>query len=263
MGASILLTGATGYIGGRLLRRPRRGRPRRCVPGAASASASPPAPTPRWSRAIASTSRRSTRALAGVTRPTTWCTRWRRGRLRGPGSPGRRQLRPRRRRAGVRRIIYLGGLADDAASLSPHLKSRAETGDVLRASRRAGHRVPRVDRHRRRQPVVRDDSGAGRAAAGDDLPALGAHADAADRRRRRAARIWAPPSICRTTATDLRDRRARGRVLRRHDARVRAAAWTAPAAAAGARADAAAVRPVARAGDAGAGARRPRRSSRG
>jgi lipocalin/uncharacterized protein YbjT (DUF2867 family)/ligand-binding SRPBCC domain-containing protein len=38
------------------------------------------------------------------------------------------------RRAGVRRIIYLGGLADDADSLSTHLKSRVETGEVLRES---------------------------------------------------------------------------------------------------------------------------------
>jgi ligand-binding SRPBCC domain-containing protein len=34
----------------------------------------------------------------------------------------------------VRRIIYLGGLADDADSLSTHLKSRVETGEALRAS---------------------------------------------------------------------------------------------------------------------------------
>jgi lipocalin/uncharacterized protein YbjT (DUF2867 family)/ligand-binding SRPBCC domain-containing protein len=38
------------------------------------------------------------------------------------------------RRAGVRRIIYLGGLADDADSLSTHLKSRVETGEALRDS---------------------------------------------------------------------------------------------------------------------------------
>jgi uncharacterized protein YbjT (DUF2867 family) len=37
-------------------------------------------------------------------------------------------------RAGVRRIIYLGGLADDIGSLSTHLKSRAETGEALRAA---------------------------------------------------------------------------------------------------------------------------------
>jgi uncharacterized protein YbjT (DUF2867 family) len=37
------------------------------------------------------------------------------------------------RQAGVRRIIYLGGLAH-GASLSPHMRSRAETGNILRAS---------------------------------------------------------------------------------------------------------------------------------
>jgi uncharacterized protein YbjT (DUF2867 family) len=37
-------------------------------------------------------------------------------------------------RAGVRRIIYLGGLADDIGASSPHLKSRAETGEALRSS---------------------------------------------------------------------------------------------------------------------------------
>jgi uncharacterized protein YbjT (DUF2867 family) len=38
------------------------------------------------------------------------------------------------RRAGVRRIIYLGGLGDDSDVLSAHLKSRAETGAALRDS---------------------------------------------------------------------------------------------------------------------------------
>jgi len=37
-------------------------------------------------------------------------------------------------RAGVQRIIYLGGLSDDVGSLSTHLRSRTETGDALRAS---------------------------------------------------------------------------------------------------------------------------------
>lgn len=35
---------------------------------------------------------------------------------------------------GVRRIIYLGGLGDPSANLSKHLRSRQETGEVLRAS---------------------------------------------------------------------------------------------------------------------------------
>ena len=36
------------------------------------------------------------------------------------------------RGAGVERIIYLGGLGDSQADLSPHLRSRQETGAALR-----------------------------------------------------------------------------------------------------------------------------------
>jgi uncharacterized protein YbjT (DUF2867 family) len=36
-------------------------------------------------------------------------------------------------RAGVKQIVYLGGLGDDARELSPHLRSRAETGRALAA----------------------------------------------------------------------------------------------------------------------------------
>jgi uncharacterized protein YbjT (DUF2867 family) len=39
------------------------------------------------------------------------------------------------KQAGVRRLVYLGGLGDDAdPGLSPHLRSRHEVGDILRAS---------------------------------------------------------------------------------------------------------------------------------
>lgn len=38
------------------------------------------------------------------------------------------------RAAGVRKIVYLGGLGDASQALSPHLRSRQETGDTLRAS---------------------------------------------------------------------------------------------------------------------------------
>ncbi len=38
------------------------------------------------------------------------------------------------RDAGVERIIYLGGLGNDEESLSPHLRSRHEVGEILRAS---------------------------------------------------------------------------------------------------------------------------------
>lgn len=38
------------------------------------------------------------------------------------------------RAAGVKRVIYLGGLGQAADELSPHLRSRQDTGDALRAS---------------------------------------------------------------------------------------------------------------------------------
>ena len=38
------------------------------------------------------------------------------------------------REAGVRRIVYLGGLSPETADLSPHLRSRREVGDILLAS---------------------------------------------------------------------------------------------------------------------------------
>src|SRR5256714_9556746 len=36
--------------------------------------------------------------------------------------------------AGVQRLIYLGGLGAPATALSPHLRSRQQTGDALRAA---------------------------------------------------------------------------------------------------------------------------------
>lgn len=38
------------------------------------------------------------------------------------------------KKAGVKRIIYLGGLGDDDEMLSPHLRSRQEVGEILRES---------------------------------------------------------------------------------------------------------------------------------
>ena len=39
------------------------------------------------------------------------------------------------RTAGGRRMVYLGGLGDPQSDLSPHLRSRQETGDALQAAR--------------------------------------------------------------------------------------------------------------------------------
>ena len=47
---------------------------------------------------------------------------------------GARNFAAAARAAGVRRIIYLGGLGDSSAELSTHLRSRHEVGDLLRES---------------------------------------------------------------------------------------------------------------------------------
>ena len=47
---------------------------------------------------------------------------------------GARNFAAAARAAGVRRIIYLGGLGESSAELSTHLRSRHEVGEVLRES---------------------------------------------------------------------------------------------------------------------------------
>jgi uncharacterized protein YbjT (DUF2867 family) len=131
----ILLTGATGYVGGRLLQRfEEGGRPVRCLVRDRA----------RFGE------RRSTtevvtgdcldeasldRALDGV--HSAYYLVHSMGAGAGFAEADRRAATNFGRaaaRAGVRRIIYLGGLTDASGSLSAHLKSRAETGEILRDS---------------------------------------------------------------------------------------------------------------------------------
>ena len=135
MDARVLLTGATGYIGGRLLRHlEEAGRPVRCL-----------ARNPERVRANRSTTEvvqgdcldeeSLDLALAGVDSAYYLVHSMAVGAdfaevdRHAAANFGRAAAR-----AGVRRIIYLGGLAAQAGSLSSHLQSRAETGSVLRAS---------------------------------------------------------------------------------------------------------------------------------
>ncbi len=135
MDAPVLLTGATGYIGGRLLRRfEEGGRAVRCLvrrPGQLNATAA----STEIVQGDCLDEPSLDRALAGV--ECAYYLVHSMGRTPDFADADRRAAETfarSARRAGVRRIVYLGGLADDATPLSAHLKSRAETGEILRAS---------------------------------------------------------------------------------------------------------------------------------
>ena len=99
--------------------------------------------------------------------------------------------------AGVRRIIYLGGLGNPDHELSKHLRSRQETGDVLRAHH------PQVIEFRASIVI-----GSGSLSfemiralvetiAGHDLSPLGAGEGPADRHRRSVGVSAGSHSTCR------------------------------------------------------------------
>jgi uncharacterized protein YbjT (DUF2867 family) len=92
--------------------------------------------------------------------------------------------------AGVKQLVYLGGLGDDSADLSPHLRSRRETGAGL-ASTSVPVTTLRAAMVRPWQRRVRDDRRFGRPTARDGDAALGVHAHSTDRtlRHRRVPRV--------------------------------------------------------------------------
>ncbi|MGE3958124.1 MAG: SDR family oxidoreductase [Vicinamibacterales bacterium] len=133
---TILLTGATGYIGGRLLPAlEATGRPLRCLARR---------PDVLRARAAAATDivggdlldpATLDRALSSVhTAYYLVHSMGAHGDYRDADLAAARAFGQAARRAGVRRIVYLGGLAHDDGHLSKHLKSRLETGAALRES---------------------------------------------------------------------------------------------------------------------------------
>ena len=134
----ILLTGGSGYVGGRLIPLlEQQGVRLRCL------ARNPDKLRPRVQAATEIVpGRRSRSAVAGpgvAGRPHRLLPRPPDVRVEGlragrPAGGDRTSPRPQRQ-AGVRRIIYLGGLGDDAdPKLSPHLRSRHEVGKILRDS---------------------------------------------------------------------------------------------------------------------------------
>ena len=88
---------------------------------------------------------------------------------------------------------------------------------------RAGDRTPSVDHHRLRQPVVRIDPGADGTTSGDDLSPLGCHAHTAHRHRGCAGIPTGRPRLAGLRKPHLRNRRPGHRLLRRHHAGIRPA----------------------------------------
>lgn len=132
----ILVTGATGYIGGRLLRRLEvAGRPVRCLARRAEYLRGRVAEsTEVWAGDVLQPDS-LTAALNGVR--TAYYL------VHSMAAGASFEERDRRaaanfgaaaRAAGVRRIIYLGGLGGASEALSAHLRSRREVGDLLRES---------------------------------------------------------------------------------------------------------------------------------
>lgn len=132
----ILLTGATGYVGGRLLRvMEEKGWSVRCMARDPARLASRVGPRTEIVAGDVLDPASLEAALAGVR--TAYYL------VHSMGAAGSFEEMDRKgaanfgraaREAGVGRIIYLGGLGEGATRLSSHLKSRQEVGEILRSS---------------------------------------------------------------------------------------------------------------------------------
>lgn len=131
----VLLTGATGYVGGRLL--PllhERGRSVRCLTRRPEALAHLRDEQTEISQGDVLDSQSLDGAFDGVESAYYFIhSMGEAGDFESQDRQAARNFAIAAERAGVRQIIYLGGLGNPDESLSKHLRSRQETGDVLRA----------------------------------------------------------------------------------------------------------------------------------
>lgn len=132
----VLLSGATGYIGGRLLKAlEKTGRRIRCLARRPEFLHPRIAPATELVQGNCLDEASLAPVMAGV--HTAYYL------VHSMGSSGKFEEEDRRaarnfaasaRQGGVRRIIYLGGLGAEGQSLSVHLRSRQEVADILRSS---------------------------------------------------------------------------------------------------------------------------------
>ncbi len=133
MTGRVLLTGATGYVGGRLLPLlAREGRPVRALARRPENLRPPPGVEVVPGDVLSPSSLPA--AMAGVEAAAYLVhSMGSRGEFREEDRRAAENFGRAAREAGVRRIVYLGGLAH-GDRLSPHLASRHEVGEVLRKS---------------------------------------------------------------------------------------------------------------------------------
>jgi len=132
----ILLTGATGYVGGRLrVELERRGVALRCFARHPEMLRASVAPSTEVAGGDALDASAVARALRGVDVAYYLIHAMASGEdFAARDREAARIFGTEAAAAGVRRIVYLGGLGESSAALSEHLRSRQETGNLLRAS---------------------------------------------------------------------------------------------------------------------------------
>jgi uncharacterized protein YbjT (DUF2867 family) len=135
-GRRILVTGASGYVGGRLLARlEERGLELRCLARRPELLAGRVGPRTQVVAGDVLRPETLPAALEGV--DTAYYLIHSMASSGGAGFEAQDRLAAQHfgraaREAGLRRIVYLGGLGDESVELSPHLRSRHEVGRMLR-----------------------------------------------------------------------------------------------------------------------------------
>ncbi len=136
MSGLVLLTGATGYVGGRLLAElEARGHAVRCLARRPGNLAGRTGPRTEVVGGDVLDPASLQRALRGVEAAYYLVhSMGSRGNFEDEDRRGAQAFGRAARDCGVRRIVYLGGLGEADDALSPHLRSRHEVGEVLGAS---------------------------------------------------------------------------------------------------------------------------------
>lgn len=132
----ILLTGATGYVGGRLLAAFReKGAAVRCLARNPAHLASETGSQVEIVQGDVLTGSGLREALKGVaTAYYLVHSMGSSGKFEEQDKLGAENFGAAAKAEGVKKIVYLGGLGVESSELSPHIRSRQEVGEVLRAS---------------------------------------------------------------------------------------------------------------------------------